>query len=325
MQHTDDSMAYAWNEPNDVAIVTLAVNHGYGLDYLNTAFTAHYSLFFPKELKVEYVLECIEKYKITRLNAIPSYLYNMAVANDKEKRDVSSLRMAIIGGAPIIREQFEYSEEALGIIVYSQYGMSESSMVTRTIPSDSRNTRITSVGRLDNGGRCVVVDKAGNELPAFSEGEICMQGVGIMLGYYGDEEATKKVIDDKGRLHSGDLGYMDEEGNVYISGRIKDLIIRNGVNLVPNRIEDNIRKVEEVLSVVVVGIPDLVYGEAPCAYVVFREGKTLTEEQLKEALSKRMPKNEIPVYYIFADAIPLNNFGKPDKPLIKKMFRERNE
>lgn len=322
LQHLEDSLVYdGWNDKNDVGIFTLTVNHGFGLDFLNAAISCGYPLFFPKAVNVEYVLECVEKYKITRLNAIPSYLYNIALKNETEKRDVSSLRIAFIGGAPIVKEQVLYIEDKLGMTVHSQYGMSECSTVTRTIPSDPIDVRTGSVGRCDHGGACVV-DKDGNVLPPRQEGEICMIGIGVMLGYYGDEELTKKSIDEQGRLHSGDLGYMDEEGNFYICGRIKDIIIRNGYNLIPNRIEQNIRKVNGVKEVVVVGTRDDRLGEVPCAFVVFNEGQEVEEQAFKASLYDLMPKNEVPEHYIFAKEMPLNNVGKPDKVYIKKLFEQ---
>ena len=133
------------------------------------------------------------------------------------------------------------------------------------------------------------------------------------------KEKTQKT---QGRLHTGDLGYVDAEGYVHISGRIKDIIIRNGVNLSPAKIEAAIRQVPGVENAVVVGLRHEVLGEAPYALVVLKSGVEMTAERLSAELLTRIPKNHIPLAFRFAAEIPLNKIGKPDKHAVKKMFQE---
>ncbi len=321
LQYGEDSIVQPWHAPDDVAIVTLPTQHGFALCLLVAAFVARYALFFPRDMKAEYVLECIETYKITRINAVPSYFYVLARANEGHNRDLRSLRSGFAAGAPIIPGQHRYVEQVLSMTVYPLYGMSESISISCASTTDSAQLRATTVGKFHrNAG--LILDAQGKEVPQGQEGEICVTGPAIMSGYYGDPEATARALDSQGRLHTGDCGYVDNHGYLHISGRIKDIIIRNGINLSPGRIEAGIRQVPQVEDVVVVGVRHELLGEAPCAYVVLKEGCDMTGEELKKELLGRLAKNLVPVTILFGDKIPLNKIGKPDKKAVKAMFWE---
>ena len=321
LQYAEDSVVQPWHHPDDIAIVTLPTQHGFALCLLSAAIVARYALFFPRDMATDYILECIEKYRITRINGVPSYMLVLAYAAEVHGRDISSLRTGFTAGAPIIPEQHHYIEETLGMTLHPLYGMSESISISCTAPTDSAHHRATTVGKFHrNAGSIVGPD--GKELPQGQEGEICVSGPSILCGYYGDPEATAQAIDAQGRLHTGDLGYIDEEGYVHISGRIKDIIIRNGVNLSPAKIEAAIRQVPGVEHAVVVGLRHEVLGEAPYALVVLRSGVEMTAESLSAELLTRIPKNHIPLAFRFAAEIPLNKIGKPDKQAVKKLFQE---
>ena len=321
LQYAEDSIVYDWHRPDDIAIVTLPTHHAFALCLLITAFVAGYALFFPRDMDADYVLDCIERYRITRINGVPSYFYLLTRANEAHRRDLRSLRTGFTAGAPIVPEQHRYIERVLGMILHPLYGMSESISISCTTPSDPAPCRATTVGRFHRDAGCILGPN-GAELPDGEEGEICLSGPAVMCGYYGDEAATRQAIDEKGRLHTGDLGYLDENGYLHISGRIKDIIIRNGINLSPAKIEAAIRSIPGVENAVVVGVPHKMLGEAPCALVVLREGCAITGEELKTQLLARIAKNEVPVAILFGDEIPLNKVGKPDKQQIKTLFEE---
>ena len=321
LQYSEDSIVHPWHSADDVAIVTLPTQHGFALCLLVAAFVAGYALFYPKDMHAEYTLECIEKYSITRINGVPSYLYVLARANEVFHRDISSLRTGFTAGAPINPAQHRFIEDSLGIVLHPLYGMSESISISCTAPSDSPERRATTVGKFHrNAGSIVGPD--GKELPAGKEGEICVSGPAILNGYYNDEANTSRSIDVLGRFHTGDLGYVDEDGYLHISGRIKDIIIRNGVNLSPVKIENAIRSIPGVEDASVVGLGHEMLGEAPCALVVMEEGHGMTEERLKKLLSTRLAKNAIPVSILFSSELPLNRIGKPDKKKVKEWFHE---
>lgn len=319
LQYAEDSIVHEWHLPGDIAIVTLPTQHGFALCLLIAAFVARYAMFFPRDMHADYVLECIERYQITRINAVPSYFYVLARTNEAQKRDLKSLRTGFTAGAPIIPEQHRYIEQVLGITLHPLYGMSESISISCTSPFDSAECRATTVGKFHRGAGCIL-DRNGNELPNGQEGEVCVSGPAILRGYYGDEEATRQAIDEKGRLHTGDLGYVDDNGYLHISGRIKDIIIRNGINLSPAKIEAAIRDIPGVENAVVVGVRHELLGEAPCALVVLQEGYEMTSEELKKQLISKLAKNEIPVTILFGKEIPLNKIGKPDKLKVRELF-----
>lgn len=317
LQYSIDVLPYGWYCVDDIAAVTLPLHHVFSLCLVVTSLMAHHALFFPRSARADYVLECIERYRITRMNGVPSYYYVLARANEISGRDVSSLRTGFIGGAPIIAEQFRFVEQSLGITLLSAYGMSECISIACTSPEDGLCLREMTVGKLHRGAGCIV-DVEGKELPCGKEGEICLFGSAVMLGYYGEDSA----FDEKGRFHTGDLGMIDENGYLHISGRKKDIIIRNGINLIPSKIEAAIRALSEVKDAAVIGVRHEMLGEAPCAMVVLQKGNKMTAETLKALLAAKIAKNEIPVTIVFADSIPLTGTGKPDKQKIKEMFWE---
>lgn len=320
LQYAEDSIQQDWHLPGDIAIVTLPTQHGFALCLLIAAFVARYALFFPRVMDVHYVLDCIERYRITRINGVPSYMYALARANDMNSRDLRSLRTGFTAGAPVVPEHHRYIEQVLDMQLHPLYGMSESISISCTAPSDSAERRATTVGRFHRNAGCIL-DQNGMELPVGYEGEVCVGGPAILLGYYGDEEATRQAIDDNGRLHTGDLGFVDEAGYLHITGRIKNIIIRNGINISPAKIETCLRKIPQVENAIVVGVPHELLGEAPCALVILRDGCEISKDEIKAFLQTKLAKNEIPESILFTPEIPLNHIGKPDKKKITALFQ----
>lgn len=322
LQYAEDQIMQPWHAPGDAAIVTLPTNHGFALCLLTAAVVARYALFFPRSMQPDYVLDCMERYAITRINAVPSYFYALAQANEHRPRDLHALRTGFTAGAPIIPEQHRYVEQVLDMVLHPLYGMSESISISSTAPGDCADIRAHTVGRFHRDAG-VILDREGNPLPQGQEGEICLSGPSLMNGYYRDPEATLQAIDAEGRLHTGDLGYLDPDGYLHISGRIKDIIIRNGINLPPARIEAAIRSLPGVENASVVGIPDERVGEMPCALVVLRPGADLTPEVLKKQLAEILPKYEAPAEILLGNEIPHNRTGKPDKGKVRELFQNR--
>ena len=153
----------------------------------------------------------------------------------------------------------------------------------------------------------VILDlKTGEELPPMKEGEICISGYLVMKGYYKQPELTLKAIDEQGRLHTGDMGYLDHDGNLHMTGRIKELIIRGGENISPVQIETYLlqhdRRIERVK---VIGIPDEHYEEI-CACVILRQGETMTEEEVRDIIRKTLRTIRFPDTCCF-DALPTSS------------------
>ena len=141
-----------------------------------------------------------------------------------------------------------------------------------------------------------------------------------MLGYYCDPTATAEAIDEMGRLHTGDLGYLDQDGNLHISGRKKDIIIRNGNNISARKIEEALHTLAGISQAAVVGIYHEKWGEIPCALVITEPGFLPSPEEIRNRLTSILTKLELPEKILFRDQMPLTSSGKPDKQRIKSLF-----
>ena len=305
---------------DDVSAEMLPVHHVFGLAVLLMGMVMGYTTLFPRSLDVEYIAECIEKYGITRLDGVPSFALKLAQHHRDTGFRADSLRVGVLGGAPSTKAQFDMIEAELGIQLLPVYGQSECIGITGADETKSDIVRSSTVGAFLPMNRGFILDENGDEVPQGREGEICVIGPAVMMGYLGDEAGTRAAIDEQGRLHTGDLGWLDADGNLHISGRKKDIIIRNGNNLSAGKIEEAVLSLEQVYQAAVVGVAHPRYGEVPCVLAVLKRNAHITEMEMKEALARLLAKNEIPERILFADALPLTSSGKPDKQSIKKLF-----
>lgn len=304
----------------DISAELLPVHHVFGLAVLLMGLIKRYCIFFPKTVDIKYVAECIEAHKITRLDGVPSFALALAEHHRNTNFCADSLLVGVLGGAPSTKEQFDFIEQELGIQLLPVYGQSECIGIAGADETRSGAVRSSTVGRFLPMNEGFILDVGGGEVPPGEEGEICVKGPAVMLGYLGDEEATRKAIDSEGRLHTGDLGWLDEEGNLHISGRKKDIIIRNGNNISARKIEEALHVLEAVSRAVVVGVRHERWGEVPCALVVMKNGCAMSEDKIKKALRPHLEKNEMPEKILFAETLPLTSSSKPDKQKIKKLF-----
>lgn len=315
------NLIYRWEcTPESRYGAILPFNHVLGIYCPMTALVGHNFIFFPASLSPAPLLRDIAANGITHIVGVASLFYAMAKENETLRLDTSALSTGFMGGSPVPEEQFAYIERYLDIKLINAFGMSEGYGITCTTYYDSAELRRCSVGRFFAWFTGCVRDANGRELPVGQEGELCLKGPMLMVGYYGNEEETKKAYDADGWFHTGDLARFDEDGNLYITGRIKEIIIRNGINLVPARIENAIGSLPSVSEASVVGIKHEAFGEVPCALVVLKKGCSMTEEQLLKELGTHLAKNELPVRVLFTDVIPLTSSGKHDKLNIRKLF-----
>lgn len=306
---------------SDVSAQLLPVHHVFGLAVLLMGLIQRYSILFPESVQLEYAAHCIETYGITRLDGVPSFALALAEHHRSTRFSANSLRVGVLGGAPSTKAQFDFIEQELGIKLLPVYGQSECIGITGADEHRSDAVRSSTVGSFLPMNTGFILDEAGEEVPLGQIGEICVKGPAVMLGYLDDRDATRASIDENGRLHTGDLGYLDKDGNLHLSGRKKDIIIRNGNNLSARKIEDALLSLPQVLAAAVVGIAHDKCGEVPCALVVLKSGCSATEEGLKTALADRLTKIELPERILFSPELPLTASGKPDKQGIKKLFQ----
>ncbi len=244
---------------------------------------------------------------------------------DFSRYDLTSLRTGIMAGAPCppplmkrVIDEMHCSEILIG------YGQTEASPLTHlTTREDSFERRIGTVGsNLPHQEVKVVDTESGRTVAVDQVGEVCFRGYHIMKGYYGDAEATAKAIDEAGWLHSGDLGTMDKDGYLKITGRLKEMIIRGGENIYPREIEDTLFSHPKVAEVAVFGIPDEFYGEEVVAWVELHAGETVEASELKAYCKEQLAHFKTPKYIRLVDKFPMTVTGKLQKFRMREMMIE---
>jgi long-chain acyl-CoA synthetase len=274
------------------------------------------------------VLEIIEQEKVTILFAAPT-MWNMLLQEQLDKYDLSSLRVGLYGAAPMAPVLVKECKERLGIDLIQAYGMTEMGPAVTFLLEDEQLTKAGSAGRacLNHEIRIVRTREDGpsdpdDVLPPGEVGEILVKGPCMMVGYYNREEATAKAM-YKGWYHSGDLGYMDEDGYLYVADRVDDMVISGGENVYPREVEDVLYEHKGILDVAVLGEPDEKWGEKVIAFVV-KKDPNLTAEELEEFCknSNKLAAYKRPRAYYFVDSLPRNASGKIQKFLLRQKIRE---
>ncbi|RKY36284.1 MAG: fatty acid--CoA ligase [Candidatus Omnitrophota bacterium] len=232
------------------------------------------------------------------------------------RKFIFPLKLCISGAAPLPGEVLTNFQKKFKIPLLEGYGLTEASPVVSINPP--YKVKPGSVGLPLPGIEVKVVNDKGEELSRGEEGELILKGENVMLGYYKQEEETKKVIKD-GWLYTGDIAKIDEEGYIYILDRKKDLIIVRGLNVYPREVEEVIYQNPKVKEVCVVGIPDESRGEVPKAFVVVKEGEELTAKELLEFLRPRLAGYKIPRYIEFRDELPKSPSGK----ILRKELKDK--
>jgi long-chain acyl-CoA synthetase len=254
------------------------------------------------------VLDAMETDRVTVIGGVPTMLHALA-REDIGGRDLSALRVAVSGGASLPEDVMRTFEDKYGIEVLEGYGMTETAAsCSFNRPGDKK---VLSIGKPMWGVKMRVCDQSGELLPAGREhvGEIHIKGHNVMKGYLGRPEATAETLRD-GWLHTGDLGYMDEEGFYFIVDRAKDLVIRGGFNVYPREIEEVLYAHPAVLEAAVIGKPDERLGEEVVAVVALRPGTSATAEEIIGYTKERLAAYKYPREIRFLDELPKGPSGK---------------
>lgn len=235
---------------------------------------------------VEEALKLIEKERITMGLLVPTMLISIVNHPNFDAYDLSSLKLIWTGGAPLPYHQAVAAEEKLGCLLLQTYGNTDSDVNTAGALGDSREKRLLTVGKPMAGVEIKLMDEQGHAVPRGDVGEVWGRGPTCTPGYYGDEEATRQAWQG-GWFKMGDLGKWDEEGNLVLTGRKKDMIIRGGQNIYPAEIEDILRTHPKVVDGAIVGMPDPLMGQKCCAYIVLKKGEELSFEELVSFLKEK--------------------------------------
>lgn len=262
------------------------------------------------------VLTAIQNRRVTVVPAVPAMYQFMSLELEKNSYDLSSLRYGLCGAAPLEAELLKRLDEQLGVPVLEGYALTETTCIATLTPLNGPR-KLGSVGPKVPGTQLLVVDANLHALPPGKEniGQVAIKGPNVMQGYYQQPEASNECLKD-GLFLTGDLGYFDEDGYLYISGRTKEMIIRGGQNVYPREVETAIMRMENVLEAAVIGVPDKFMGERVKAVVVPRPGSRLTEDEVKDFCSQILAPYKVPKIVELRDALPRNSTGKVLKRLL---------
>lgn len=302
--------------------------HCFGMVLANLACLTHgATIVIPApHFNAQDTLAAVAAERCTALHGVPTMFVAQLECPEFASYDLSSLRTGIMAGAPCPPPLMRQVMEDMGCReILIAYGQTEASPVTHiTHHDDSFERRCETVGTSLPHQEAKIVDPESGALCAIGQpGEICFRGYHVMRGYFQQPEATAKAIDAAGWLHSGDLGVMDADGYVRITGRLKDMIIRGGENIYPAEIEAYLVTHPKVAQVAVFGLPHEKWGEEVGAWIQLHEGETATPEEFQEFAVQGMAHFKKPTYVEIVDEFPLTVTGKIQKFRIRDLVAEQ--
>jgi len=280
---------------------------------------------FQAEWNPDEGLKRIERYGCTVTFTATTFLSTAMQAYDEERHDVSSMRYWVCAGAPIPGAVIQAARALFpNCSVLSLYGRSENFATSLCGPDDAPERSVTSDGHVLDGAELAVVGPDGAELPHGEEGDLAYRGPSLMFGYYNDPEETALLYTPDRFSRSGDLGTMDDDGFIRVSGRVKDIIIRGGLNISSREVEDLLTGHPAIRSIAVVAMPDPRVGEKSCAFVVLAEETELSLDQIADYLKeKKVAVQKIPERLEIVDALPMTAVGKVRKNVLRELIAEK--
>jgi fatty-acyl-CoA synthase len=307
----------------DRVCIPVPFYHCFGMVMGNLACTTHgATMVIPAPgFDPALTLRAVSDERCTSLYGVPTMFIAEWALPDLASYDLTSVRTGIMAGSPCPEEMMKKLIDAGIDEMTICYGMTETSPVsTQTHTDDSLERKVGTVGRVCAHLEIKIVDPvSGDTLPRGEAGEFCTRGYSVMLGYWPlhdpeGEEKTREAVDSDGWMHTGDLGVMDDEGYVRITGRIKDMVIRGGENIYPREIEEFLYTHPDIEDVQVVGVPDAKYGEELCAWLRMRSGtEPLDAERVREFATGKLAHYKIPRYVMVVEEFPMTVTGKVRK------------
>jgi acyl-CoA synthetase (AMP-forming)/AMP-acid ligase II len=300
------------------SLVAMPMFHIGGAGWAAWSMQEGMTLVFVREVVPEQMLKIIVEQKIECALLVPSVMLFLTELPQSRTADFSSLKHITYGTAPISPDLLKRCIEIFKCKFCQIYGLTETTGPFTCLTFDHHvDDKLLSCGRPMFGARAKVTGANDEELPPGEIGEICYQGESLMAGYWARPEATAEAIRN-GWFHSGDAGYMDEDGFIFIKDRIKDMIVSGSENVYPAEVEGVLASHPDIVECAIIGIPDTKWGETVKAVVVKREGSTLTEAELIEWSRDKIAGYKRPRSVDFIDKLPRNASGK----LLKRTLRE---
>ena len=318
-------------EEGDAILLTAPVTHASGTQVLPHIVRGAKVIVLPG-FEVKTLLETIQRERITTLYLVPTMIVMLLADPDLGKYDLSSLKNIRYGASPISPETLKKAIQVFGNIFIQGYGLTEGLNPLTVLPkkdhvldgSERSLKRLSSIGKEVTIARVRIMDEEGKILPAGQIGEIVVQSEQNMKGYWKKPEATAETLRN-GWLHTRDLGYIDEDGYVYLVDRKDDMIVSGGFNVYPKEVEDVLYMHPAVLEAAVFGVPDEKWGEAVRATVSLKPGMKATEEEIIEHCKKHLAGFKKPKSVAFIEALPKSAYGKILRRVLKAPFWKDRE
>jgi len=313
-------------------LLTVPLYHIAGIQAMLAAIYGGRTLLLMSQFEVKEWLETIQRERATRAMLVPTMLKRVIDDPNFSHYDLSSLQVITYGAAPM---PFEVIRKAIQVMPWvrfiNAFGQTETASTITTLgPEDHRiegtpqeqekklKRLASSIGRPLPDVELRIIDEEGKTLPPFQAGEILARGPRIMTGYWQDESKTAQVMTSDGWLHTGDMGWMDEDGYIYLAGRADDMIIRGGENISPEEVEKVLDTHPQVEESAVIGIQDAEWGQQPRAIVVLKKGEAVSAEEIIEYCQPRLAGFKRPRSVVFVEALPRNPMGK----VLRKNLRQ---
>ncbi|WP_201841990.1 acyl-CoA synthetase [Microvirga zambiensis] len=308
----------------DASLVVAPLSHGAGVHQLVQVARAVKTILLSSDrFDVDEAWTLVERWRVTNLFTVPTIVKLLTEHPSVDAHDHSSLRYVIYAGAPMYREDQKHALKKLGKVLVQYFGLGE---VTGNItvlppslhdPEDGPDVKVGTCGYERTGMQVSIQDDQGREVAPLATGEICVCGPAVFAGYYDNPEANTKAFRD-GWFRTGDLGHVDAEGYLYITGRASDMYISGGSNIYPREIEEKILTHPAIAEVAVLGVPDRTWGEVGVAVCALRPETTLDERELLAWLESKIARYKLPKKVFFWEALPKSAYGK----ITKKTIRE---
>jgi fatty-acyl-CoA synthase len=311
----------AFGGSRDNVILTVApLFHIGGLNVMTLhAFSMGSAVVLMRNFEPGEVLRLFEEYKVTHMFGAPAMFLFMSQHENFATADLSHIETFICGAAPPPESLLTLYAER-GVDFCQGYGLTETAPFATFLTPEYSISKLGSAGQSPMYTDVRIVDDNNQALAAGERGEICIKGPNIMKGYWNRPAATAEAIDSQGWFHSGDVGYFDEDGFLFICDRLKDMVISGGENVYPAEVESVLYKHEAIAEVAVIGLPDEKWGEAVTAIAALHKGKSLSIDELRDFAKSQLAKYKLPLRLHIVDALPRNPAGKVLKFVLKEQL-----
>ena len=315
----------AW-DPGEIALVTAPLFHTAGSAWAHCALQSGGTVVLLRETNPASVLNAFEENKVTQVLLVPAVIQMAMQSPECKTKDFSCLKRLLYGASPITIPVLRQALETFSCEMEQGYGLTETvGPVAMLRPDDHlNNEKLQSCGKAVPGTEIRVVDKNGNDCATGDVGEIVVAGVQVMNGYWNRPDDTAAAIKD-GWFHTGDAGYFDADGYLYIHDRLKDMIVSGAENVYPAEVERALESFAGIAEVAVIGVPDEQWGEAVKAVVVPQPGAKISENEIIEFARTQIARFKCPKSVDMVDAIPRNPSGKVLKKILRAPYWEGHD